>query len=642
MLRKLWLGSVVVGVLLLVGWGIVAPPSSSSYVPGYGDGDCRPEKSLLPMVVYHYLSYFDGAFEVEPNNTYQEANGALRSGQNYQGYPNDQRDYFSFYVQTAGPIHITLDNHTGIQTQLQLFYQSTDNRVGYDPEAPFEISYNGQPGWYYIYIFTGSGYNNTTAYTLHTTFPVPPTPTAITPVATPTCAGTAAPSATPTKTFTPSITPSNTPGPSPTPTFTPTNGPSPTPIDTPTPTLEPGWYEVGSGSASGGGISNSPNESQQPSAVAALDGMIYVAWHDGAEGADYEIYIRRWNGSNWAEVGSGSATGGGISNNSGQSYVPSVAVAPNNTPYIAWHDDSVVTDVPEIYVRRWNGSSWEEVGTGSATGGGISNNINGSYWPSAAVDPNGMPYVAWEDGAEGGDYEIYVRRWNGSSWEEVGTNSATGGGISMNNGNSFHPSVAIAPDGTPYVAWDDDGTGDAEVYVRRWNGSSWEEVGTGSATGGGISNNGGGSSEVSIAIAPDGTPYVAWRDTSGGDDETYVRRWNGSNWEEVGVGSASGGGISNNSGGSHAPSIAIASDNTPYVAWHDNSSGNDQIYVRRWNGSSWEEVGTGSASGSGISNNSGASLLPALAVAVDDTPYAAWWDNSGNNFDIYVRQWLGP
>jgi PKD repeat protein len=52
----------------------------------------------------------------------------------------------------------------------------------------------------------------------------------------------------------------------------------------------------------------------------------------------------------------------------------------------------------------------------------------------------------------------------------VGAGSATGGGISDNSGDSYFPSVAIAPDGTPYVAWHDNSGGDYEIYVRRWVG----------------------------------------------------------------------------------------------------------------------------------------------------------------------------
>jgi len=41
------------------------------------------------------------------------------------------------------------------------------------------------------------------------------------------------------------------------------------------------------------------------------------------------------------------------------------------------------------------------------------------------------------------------------NWHEVGTDSACAGGISDNSGDSVSSSVAIAPDGTPYVACHD-------------------------------------------------------------------------------------------------------------------------------------------------------------------------------------------
>jgi hypothetical protein len=108
----------------------------------------------------------------------------------------------------------------------------------------------------------------------------------------------------------------------------------------------------------------------------------------------------------------------------------------------------------------------------------------------------------------------------------VGEGSASGGGISDNAGTSRSPSLAATPDGTPYLAWHDDSDGDAEIYLRRWNGEDWEEIGAGSASGGGISDNAGQSRAAALVIAPDGTPYVFWSDDSSGRYEIYAR-WYG-------------------------------------------------------------------------------------------------------------------
>ena len=152
------------------------PASLSVTVPP--DADDRdftavrlPSLLYLPMVQNNYISYFEGPWEVEPNNSSAQANGPLRSGRDYFGYPNDAYDFFSVYLTQPGQLNVTLTNHTGQGVQLQLFYQSTANRVGFVPSPPYTLSYNGQAGWYYIFIYTESGFNSTTPYTLRVTYP---------------------------------------------------------------------------------------------------------------------------------------------------------------------------------------------------------------------------------------------------------------------------------------------------------------------------------------------------------------------------------------------------------------------------------------------------------------------------------------
>jgi hypothetical protein len=69
-------------------------------------------------------------------------------------------------------ITIDLTNHKGKGVQLQLFYQSVDNQVAKDKLPPdYHIDYSGPAGRYYIYIYTESGHNTTTPYTLRVTYP---------------------------------------------------------------------------------------------------------------------------------------------------------------------------------------------------------------------------------------------------------------------------------------------------------------------------------------------------------------------------------------------------------------------------------------------------------------------------------------
>ena len=134
-------------------------------------------------------------------------------------------------------------------------------------------------------------------------------------------------------------------------------------------------------------------------------------------------------------------------------------------PVVAWRDDSSGTW--QIYVRRWNGGAWVEMG-GSASGGGISNTVGPCYWPSVAIGPDGAPLVAWIDDSSG-SLEVYVRRWNGLAWEEMGAGSAAGSGISGSVDNVYSTSLAVGPDNTPVVAWgaaDSDHSDNNEIYVR--------------------------------------------------------------------------------------------------------------------------------------------------------------------------------
>ena len=48
------------------------------------------------------------------------------------------------------------------------------------------------------------------------------------------------------------------------------------------------------------------------------------------------------------------------------------------------------------------------------------NTNQGAFDPSLALNSSGNPVVSWYE-YDGTSYNIYVKRWNGSSWNSVGT-----------------------------------------------------------------------------------------------------------------------------------------------------------------------------------------------------------------------------
>ncbi len=269
----------------------------------------------------------------------------------------------------------------------------------------------------------------------------------------------------------------------------------------------------------------------------------------------------------------------------------------------------IVLEVPDAWMARASYpvvvDPWLE-NLFSASGGGISSTSSVSESPSVILDGSGNPIVAFSDKSSG-NFDIYVRRFNGFEWFDVGPGGGTGG-VSANPGESSHPSLALDTAGTLYVAWQDDSRGDFEIYVRRFDVSTWVEL-AGSATLGGISKNNGLSLFPSMAtvnvirdffLAPeiiDNVPVVAWQNDSGGFSEIFLavyfpgdddapEGWYGLPNELPGVVSPNvnsrlASGISATPiSVSDRPKLAIDPLGRPWVAWSDTANNNYEIYLR--------------------------------------------------------------
>lgn len=125
---------------------------------------------FLPTIFRDYALAYLQPCETEVNDAFNQANGPIVSGRGYCGANagREDRDYFSF---TAGNGTITL-NTTGLTNgaQVHLFYQNTNNRVGFSASPPYQVTHNGSAGLYYAMIYTPQGYTGG-QYSLNVTYP---------------------------------------------------------------------------------------------------------------------------------------------------------------------------------------------------------------------------------------------------------------------------------------------------------------------------------------------------------------------------------------------------------------------------------------------------------------------------------------
>ena len=154
--------------------------------------------------------------------------------------------------------------------------------------------------------------------------------------------------------------------------------------------------------------------------------------------------------------------------------------------------------------------------------------IGRSAFPSMVLDGRDRPIIAWQDSL-GGPFQIFLRTWSGSRWEELG-GSASGSGISHAKGAAIAASVALDSSGQPIVAWQQESGEDSVIYVSRWDGRQWVGLG-GSMTGEGISAGLAGPMLPSLAVDRGGSAIVAFQSGPASHQRIYVRRWTGSRWE---------------------------------------------------------------------------------------------------------------
>lgn len=227
--------------------------------------------------------------------------------------------------------------------------------------------------------------------------------------------------------------------------------------------------------------------------------------------------------------------------------------------------------------------------------------------PALAIGPDDVIHLAWAD-TSSGIWDIYTRLTDGGVTfsEPIQVNAEA---TSTARG---HPTLAIGPDGSVHVAWEEMRDGDWDIYYARSDGGEAFSSPTL------VSDDATGTDQIrpTIAVGRDGSVHLAWQDSRAGNWDVYYAR-------STDGGDTFGANLRVNEetrGQQVDPAIGVDSRRRVHVAWADDRSAAWVIYHTRSEG---EDFVRGRVVGSGLMSDL-SNELPSLTVGPDDSVHVAW------------------
>ncbi len=212
--------------------------------------------------------------------------------------------------------------------------------------------------------------------------------------------------------------------------------------------VDTAWVKLGTN-----GVAPVPNTAGSAILSIALDpsGNVYAAGE--FKDAHSTYYVSKWNGTTWAELGTG------VNALNANNFIQRITTDPFGNVYAA---GDFTDSSGSRYVAMWDGTTWTEMGTGS-------NALNAAGSINALTsDMSGNIYVAYDDTS----YQFYVAEWNGNNWTQVGS------GANALAANSAITTLTTDALGNLYAGGNFTDANNQQ-YVAMWNGTTWSELGTG-------------------------------------------------------------------------------------------------------------------------------------------------------------------
>ena len=200
---------------------------------------------------------------------------------------------------------------------------------------------------------------------------------------------------------------------------------------------------------------------------------------------------------------------------------PRIAVGPEGTLHVVWRETPSLSGDEIRYMTGTVGAGGAVTWSPSVTASDV---VSLAWGPDIAVAPNGSVHIVWTEKSGENRYLAYARF---SARGERIPPRRLGGPFSVNQNNPYHLAPAIAATGERVcIAWNSvpEGASAEDVFLNcsEDGGETWSPPEN-------LSRTPAMSLRPSIAIAPDGSVHVVWQEFSGTNYDTdyrvYYTRW---------------------------------------------------------------------------------------------------------------------
>ena len=217
-------------------------------------------------------------------------------------------------------------------------------------------------------------------------------------------------------------------------------------------------------------------------------------------------------------------------------------------------------------------------------------------------------------------YDLYFK-----TSSDLGATWSNDTRLTFNANYDLSPCITQTKDGTIWVVWASDRTGNHEIYYKTYNGVSWSNYTQ-------LTNNTWHDKLPSITQAKDGKIWLTWASTETGNYEIYSKTYNGTSWSDYTK-------LTSSSNIDLSPTVLQTTDSNIYIFWAScpsTPSGTNDLYYMNSsnNGLSW-------SSPIQFTTDDSDDSWPSITQTSDTAFWVVWTSDRGDqpdgNHDIYYR-----